>query len=141
MTLVNEMNREYSLTGAFAHKDYMQYLVRLFLIRVQRSGERKEAPKLYVSCVANQAFVRFRQLLEQNFRKVHTVQEYADLLHISSRTLTKYVDLSAHRSPLQIINDRIVLEAKRLLRHSPYIGIVVEEECMEGVMIALNVIS
>lgn len=34
MTLVNEMNREYSLTGAFAHKDYMLYLVRLFLIRV-----------------------------------------------------------------------------------------------------------
>ena len=42
MLLVNEMNREYSLTGAFAHRDYMQYLLRLFLIRVQRSGERKD---------------------------------------------------------------------------------------------------
>ena len=118
MTLVNEMNREYSLTGAFAHKDYMQYLVRLFLIRVQRSGERKEVPKLYVSCVANQTFVRFRQFLEQNFRKVHTVREYADMLNVSSRPLTKYVNQSAHRSPLQIINDRITLEAKRQLRHS-----------------------
>ena len=118
MVFVNEMNREYSLTGAFAHKDYMQYLLRLFLIRVQRCGERKAVPKLYVSCVANRTFVRFRQLLEQNFRKVHTVQEYAELLNISSRTLTKYVDQSAHRSPLQIINDRIVLEAKRLLCHS-----------------------
>ena len=118
MTLVNEMNREYSLTGAFAHKDYMLHLVRLFLIRVQRSGERREVAKLYVSCVANQTFVRFRQLLEQNFRQVHTVQEYADRLNISSRTLTKYVNQSAHRSPLQIINDRILLEAKRQLCHS-----------------------
>ena len=67
MTLVNEMNKEYSLTGAFAHKDYMQYLVRLFLVRVQRSGERKEEPKLYVTNIANRTFVRFRQLLEQNF--------------------------------------------------------------------------
>ncbi len=118
MLLVNEMNREYSLTGAFAHKDYMQYLVRLFLIRVQRSGERREIPKLYVSSIANRTFVRFRQLLEQNFHRVHTVQEYADMLHISARTLTKYVSQSAHCSPLHIINDRIVLEAKRKLQHT-----------------------
>ncbi len=118
MVLVNEMNREYSLTGAFAHKDYMQYLVRLFLVRVQRSGERKENPKLYVSNIANRTFVRFRQLLEQNFRRVHTVQAYADLLNISARTLTKYVSQSAHCSPLQIINDRILLEAKRQLQHT-----------------------
>lgn len=118
MLLVNEMNREYSLTGAFAHKDYMQYLVRLFLIRVQRSGERREIPKLYVSSIANRTFVCFRQLLEQNFHRVHTVKEYADMLHISSRTLTKYVSESAHTSPLHIINDRIVLEAKRQLLHT-----------------------
>ncbi len=118
MLLVNEMNREYSLTGAFAHKDYMQYLVRLFLIRVQRSGERQEIPKLYVSSVANRTFVRFRQLLEQNFHRAHTVKEYADMLNVSSRTLTKYVGQSAYRTPLQIINDRIILEAKRQLQHT-----------------------
>ncbi len=118
MGFVNEMNREYSLTEAFAHKDYMQYLVRMFLIRVQRSGKRGEEPKLYVSNIANRTLIRFRQLLEQNFRRVHTVQEYADLLNMSVRTLTKYVSQSAHRSPLQIINDRVVLEAKRLLQHT-----------------------
>lgn len=119
MLLVSEMNREYSLAGAFAHKDYMQYLVRMFLIRAQRCGERKEIPPLYVSSVANRTFVHFRQLLEQNFHSVRTVQEYADMLNVSSHTLTKYVNQSTHRSPLQIINDRIVLEAKRLLHHSP----------------------
>ena len=118
LNIVREMNREYSLTGAFAHKDYMQYLLRLFLIRVQRSGERKEMPKLYVTSVANRTFVHFRQLLEQNYCSIHTVQEYADRLNVSARTLTKYVQQSAHRSPLQIINDRIVLEAKRQLQNS-----------------------
>lgn len=118
MHLVSEMNREYALTGAFAHKDYMQYLVRLFLIRVQRSGERTDFPTLYVSSVANQTFVRFRQLLEHNFCREHTVQGYADMLHISTRTLTNYVSQSTHRSPLQIINDRIVLEAKRQLQYT-----------------------
>lgn len=119
MLLVNEMNREYSLAKAFAHMDYMQYLVRMFLIRVQRSGERKDIPQLYVTSVANRTFVRFRQLLEQNFNQKHTVQEYANMLNVSARTLTKYVSESTHRSPLQMINDRIALEAKRLLLHSP----------------------
>ncbi len=118
MRLVDEMGREYSLAGEFAHKDYMQYLVRLFLIRAQRCGKRQEVPSLDVSSTANRTFVRFRQLLEQNFHSVHTVQEYADMLNISSRTLTKYVGQSTYRSPLQMINDRIVLEAKRQLRHT-----------------------
>lgn len=118
MRLVDEMGSEYSLTGEFAHKDYMKYLVRLFLIRAQRCGRRQEVPTLDVSSTANRTFVRFRQLLEQNFHSVHTVQEYADMLNISSRTLTKYVGQSTYRSPLQMINDRIVLEAKRQLRHT-----------------------
>lgn len=118
MRLVDEMGSEYSLTGEFAHKDYMKYLVRLFLIRAQRCGRRQEVPNLDVSSTANRTFVRFRQLLEQNFHSVHTVQEYADMLNISSRTLTKYVGQSTYRSPLQMINDRIVLEAKRQLRHT-----------------------
>ncbi len=119
MQLVNEMNREYSQTQAFAHKDYMQYLVRLFLVRVQRSGQRSNLPALSVSSIANRTFVRFRQMLEQHFHSVHTVQAYADMLHVSSRTLTNYVAQSTRRTPLQMINDRVALEAKRLLLHTP----------------------
>ncbi len=118
MALVDEMNREYSLTNSFAHKDYMQFLVRMFLIRVQRGGKRGEEPELYVPNIANQTLIRFRQLLEKNFRSLHTVQKYADLLNMSVRTFTKYVNQSAHRTPLELINDRIVLEAKRQLQHT-----------------------
>lgn len=118
LALVNEMNREYALTGAFAHRDYMHSLLTMFLIRVQRNGERRQKPKLYVDSVANRTFVRFRQLLEQNFRSVHTVNEYAALLNVSPRTLSKYVNQSTHHTPLQMINDRIALEAKRLIQHS-----------------------
>lgn len=94
----------------------MLYLLRLFLIRVQRGGERHDSPKLYVTSIANRTFVRFRQLVEQNFKAVHTVGEYADMLNISTRTLTKYVAESTRRTPLQIINDRIALEAQRLIQ-------------------------
>lgn len=62
--------------------------------------------------------MRFRQLLEKHFRKIHTVKEYAEMLHVSTRTLSHYVAQSAHLTPLQVINDRVVLEAKRQLQHS-----------------------
>lgn len=111
--LVQAMRIELSLKSAFAHKDYMQYLVRLFLIRVQRAGTRRAVQKLSVSCMAHRSFVRFRQLLEKHFREIHTVKEYAEMLHVSTRTLSHYVAQSAHLTPLQVINDRVVLEAKR----------------------------
>ncbi len=117
--LVRDMQRELSLVGAFAHSDYMQSLVRLFLIRMQRSGERKDHSTLYVTSNAHCTFVRFRQLIEQHFRMKHTVGEYANMLHISTRTLTNYVSQCCCQSPLQMINERIVLEAKRMLQHSP----------------------
>lgn len=81
--LVQAMRIELSLKSAFAHKDYMQYLVRLFLIRVQRAGTRRAVQKLSVSCMAHRSFVRFRQLLEKHFREIHTVKEYAEMLHVS----------------------------------------------------------
>jgi AraC-like DNA-binding protein len=118
LVLVNEMNREYSLRNAFAHKDYMQYLIRMFLIRVMRSGERAEPEKLYVTSTANLYFVRFRQLVEQHFRQVHTVKEYAQMLNVSTRSLTEYVKQSVHRTPLELINERICLEAKRQIQYS-----------------------
>ena len=68
--------------------------------------------------MAHRSFVRFRQLLEKHFREIHTVKEYAEMLHVSTRTLSHYVAQSAHLTPLQVINDRVVLEAKRQLQHS-----------------------
>lgn len=116
--IVDEMNREYSLTGAFAHRDYMQYLLRLFLIHVQRCGESGVGGQLYVTSHANHVIVRFRQLVEENFRTKHTVAEYADMLCLSPRVLSEYVRQSSPLTPLKVINNRITLEAKRLITFS-----------------------
>ena len=40
------------------------------------------------------------------------------LLNVSTKTLTLYVNECSNNSPLELINNRIVLEAKRLLRYS-----------------------
>ncbi len=55
-------------------------------------------------------------LVEQNFRTIHTVADYAALLNKSPKTLSNLFSKLANKSPLQYIQDRKMLEARRLLR-------------------------
>ncbi len=59
----------------------------------------------------------FNVLVEDNFRNEHSVKFYADKLFKSPKTLSNSF-AKYDRSPLQIIHDRIVLEAKRLLHYT-----------------------
>lgn len=118
MFLLGEMQRELSRRDAFGHKDYLQHLLHLFLISIQRSGNRDRGKRLCISCQPDRLFVQFRQQLEHHYKRLHTVQEYADLLHVSSKTLTRSVSEAAKTTPLKIINQRLALEARRLLQYS-----------------------
>ncbi len=57
-------------------------------------------------------------LVEKNFRELHNVSHYADLLHKSPKTLTNTFKKIGEKSPLQLIHDRILLESKRLLHYT-----------------------
>ena len=63
-------------------------------------------------------FRRFRKLLERDFALQHQVQHYASALGMSDKTLSR-VCLAASGVPAKtVINQRLVLEAKRLLAHT-----------------------
>ncbi|MEM6767007.1 MAG: helix-turn-helix transcriptional regulator [Bacteroidota bacterium] len=57
----------------------------------------------------------FHLQLERNFKKLHQVQDYADLLNRSPKTLTNIFKKYNVHPPLKIIHERLILEAKRLL--------------------------
>jgi AraC family transcriptional regulator, transcriptional activator of pobA len=61
---------------------------------------------------------RFMELINAEYRKYKSVSEYADLLHITSGHLNDTVQKQSGRTASELIHDRIVLEAKRLLYHS-----------------------
>jgi AraC-like DNA-binding protein len=63
-------------------------------------------------------FHRFRTLLERDFAVAHDVGHYADALGYSARTLARATQAAAGRTPKQAIQDRIALEARRLLAHT-----------------------
>jgi AraC-like DNA-binding protein len=67
----------------------------------------------------HQAFVWFRDELEANFRTRHQVAAYAARLGYSTRTLNRLARENTGLSAKQLIDERVVLEAKRLLAHGP----------------------
>ena len=60
----------------------------------------------------------FNFLVEQHFKTKHSVSEYAELLNKSPKTLSNLFSKISSKTPLQYIQDRKMLEAKRLLHHS-----------------------
>lgn len=61
---------------------------------------------------------QFNLLVEKNFRTMHQVQEYAGLMHRSPKTLSNVFSAYKNSTPLQVIHDRRLLEAQRLLLFS-----------------------
>ncbi|MER6988879.1 AraC family transcriptional regulator [Saccharopolyspora hirsuta] len=63
-------------------------------------------------------YERFRDAVELNFREVHRVEDYATMLGCSVRTLSRAAQMATGRGAREVINERRLLEARRLLRHS-----------------------
>lgn len=61
---------------------------------------------------------RFSQLVEAHYVTRHSVADYAALLNITPKALQKRVAKYSKLTPNDIIKDRIILEAKRLLVHT-----------------------
>ncbi len=57
-------------------------------------------------------------LVEKHFKEKHCVSDYAELLNKSPKTLSNLFNKLGSKSPLQFIQDRKMLEARRLLAYS-----------------------
>lgn len=60
----------------------------------------------------------FRRLVEKHYLQYKQVQDYANMLGITLNHLVETVRTNSGKTPKQIIQERLSLEAKRLLIHS-----------------------
>ncbi|WP_158551356.1 AraC family transcriptional regulator [Rhodohalobacter sp. SW132] len=60
----------------------------------------------------------FNVLVEEHFKTIKSVSEYADLMHKSPKTITNIFGKYSEDSPLQVIHKRVIMEAKRLLYYT-----------------------
>jgi AraC-like DNA-binding protein len=70
------------------------------------------------SAAGDGAYERFRAAVEADFARTRRVEEYAERMGYSVRTITRACLAATGRSAKQVIDDRVTLEAKRLLAAS-----------------------
>lgn len=101
-------------------------LVRAYLtilLTLARQFFARRAPETAPSPpVADLLARRFRHALEEQFPQLLEVSEYADLLRVSRTHLNARLHRETGRTASELIHERIVLEAKRLLAHTSLTG-------------------
>lgn len=106
----------------FETKDHVQgEMLRVLLKRLLiKSSRLIQEMKELTNTPSNQldTLRKFHILVEQHFKRKHKVSDYAELLYKSPKTLSNVFNKAGYPTPLTIINDRILLEAKRLLLFS-----------------------
>jgi len=102
-----ESYKEHKLISTYLH------LIILIFQKSFKAQERKFIEKKQVA-------FEFRKLVEIYFKKEHNSSFYANKLNIEIAVLSKNVKNAFGKSPTEILKERILLEAKRLLYHNDY---------------------
>ncbi|MCY4779445.1 AraC family transcriptional regulator [Sphingobacterium sp. UT-1RO-CII-1] len=119
---IEQIQSELAQDESFGREELLRFYLKALLIQVQRHKIQLEhtssAPSPFIIDERKNMMIRFVNLIEENYHKNLTVSEYADRLHISMRTLSNLTHNLVKKTPSSIIQDRIILEAKRLIQHS-----------------------
>ncbi|MFI5681954.1 helix-turn-helix domain-containing protein [Streptomyces cellulosae] len=109
-----------------AHHALRCSLLEALLLRLANSPDVTEAPVAAGTTSPGGAsgrrpvYERFLDALELHFRELHRVDDYARLLGCSARTLSRAARAAVGTGARQVIDQRRLLEARRLLGHTQW---------------------
>lgn len=108
-----EMNDEDSTT-----EEMLRILVKMIILKSTRIWKQQHQLADIERQEDVQFLRKFSKMVEMHYKKLHTVADYADLLFITPKNLSKKIGLVSKETPNEIIKNRIILESKRLLAHT-----------------------
>ncbi|MEL6390956.1 MAG: helix-turn-helix domain-containing protein [Bacteroidota bacterium] len=97
--------------------EMLRMLLKRLIIKLTRLGKAQYLQD-DTDDIAYDLLRQYNLLVEKSFKQMHQVQDYAALLHRSPKTLSNVFSQLGSKTPLQIIQDRIALEAKRQLMYT-----------------------
>lgn len=104
-------------TNDHVQGEMLRTLLKRLLIKSSRLVK-KELPESDLQSSQFDIIRKFNILVEKHFREKHSVADYAELLFKSPKTISNLFTKYSSKTPLTAINERILLEAKRLLLYS-----------------------
>lgn len=116
LELIGKLKEEFHSKNEDKANILRSYL-HVLLIQLKRMFQPTNSVSSEVSA-KNELAKKFKLLIEKNFIQKKSVSEYAELLHISAGHLNDTVQATTGKTASDLIHERIILEAKRLLYHS-----------------------
>ncbi|MBC9794989.1 helix-turn-helix domain-containing protein [Sinomicrobium weinanense] len=114
-----EQIREEFEEEASAKEEMLRIYLKQIIIRATRLWKQQQLGKLNHEPLPEIEFFRdFSRLVEIHFRTRHTVADYAELLSVAPKTLSNKFKRFNLPQPNEVIKNRIMLEAKRLLNYT-----------------------
>jgi AraC-like DNA-binding protein len=96
-------------------EDMLRMLLKRLIIIMTRLAKEQYLTKIDLTTDKLDIIRKFNLLVEMHYKMEHQVKFYAEQLHRSPKTLSNFFALYNNKSPLAVIQERVVLEAKRLL--------------------------
>ncbi len=101
------------------YQQMLEWQVRMVLMTLKRQFDNKRY-QTFVNKPSSELIKKYRILLEDNYRKQWNVQQYAAALHTSVSTLNRRCTECVGTSAKSIIQNRLMIEAKRKLIYTQY---------------------
>lgn len=116
--ILEMMEREVKNPNDTAHYDLLRNLLHNFLLLADRE-RKKQGYKKFKPGVDLDFVMLFKNRLEKNFTTNKSVKKYAADLGITEKRLNNATSMILGKNPKQLIDDRVLLEAKRVLAYGP----------------------
>ncbi|UHO39778.1 helix-turn-helix domain-containing protein [Chryseobacterium capnotolerans] len=114
LELFNHIKKEETENHQFSQSIIKTYIQLILAICSKQKSGIENNPALNEK-LPNRNAVEFQKLLEGNFKKEKELSFYSDKLNITNNTLSKLIKKEFAKTPTQLINERIILESKKLL--------------------------
>lgn len=110
-SFLEQITSELQQQNGYAQKEIVAKILELYLLRLERQAHGELSVKLNQKHQA--LFIKFKNLVEQNFSETRNVKDYANLLSISPKHLNQVVREITLNTAKHFIDQYVTLEIKR----------------------------
>ncbi len=122
VSIMSAIKRAYNKAdGSKLSAVMLQHLLYAMLLTIAGHYLKCDAPSMMDS--HRRTFQKFRRAVEAKFTQTRSVEHYAEAIGCSAKSLRRACMMACGSSPKALIEQRLILEAKRLLAHT---GLTVE---------------
>jgi AraC family transcriptional activator of pobA len=113
LQLVNLVKMEFNNTSSLSEKLIHSYSYALMLLLLKSNPN-----DFQVGNNQTEYIQQFKKLIKENYKQHYTVEKYAELISISPKHLIELCKTQTGKTPLKLIQEHVISEAKRLFYHT-----------------------